>query len=179
MRADTARRYRLYPDTGQAGRLTPWGHTCRTVWNMALEQRRFAWQQRRHTMQAVAQCTYLAQARADLPWLADLPAQCAQQVLHYLDRAYDNWWNRAHPAGAPERKKRTTGLSVPFPGQAVRVRKLNRHCPVNTSRYDEIVSMDTPALHAGLERGDLSSKDRWLAEDEIGERELAHESQEG
>jgi putative transposase len=107
-------------------RLTGWGHTCRAVWNLALEQRQFAWQQRRHTLRAAGQCAHLTQARADLPWLADLPAQCAQQVLRHLDRAYDNWWNPEHPTQAPERKKRRPALAVSLPGQAVEVRKLNR-----------------------------------------------------
>jgi putative transposase len=47
-------------------------------------------------------------------------------VLHQLDRAYDNWWNPEHPAGPPRFKKRSDRLMVPFPGQAVTVRKLNR-----------------------------------------------------
>ncbi len=127
MGADTGRRYRLYPSPEQAGRLTAWGHTCRAVWNLALEQRQFAWQQRRHTMRSAEQCAHLTQARTDLPWLADLPAQSAQQVLRHLDRAFDNWWNPEHPAEAPKRKKRRADLSVSFPGQAVEVRKLSRH----------------------------------------------------
>jgi putative transposase len=65
------------------------------------------------------------QARGELPWLTDLPAQSAQQVLRQLDRAYDNWWNPQHPADAPTFKKRSNRLAVPFPGQAVKVRKLN------------------------------------------------------
>lgn len=78
-------------------------------------------------MRSAEQCAHLTQARADLDWIADLPAQCAQQVLRHLDRAFDNWWNPQHPAGAPERKKRRVSLSVSFPGQAVDVRKLSRH----------------------------------------------------
>ncbi|HET7517092.1 MAG TPA: helix-turn-helix domain-containing protein [Actinomycetes bacterium] len=38
MHADTGRRYRAYPTPEQAGRLTSWGHSCRAVWNLALEQ---------------------------------------------------------------------------------------------------------------------------------------------
>jgi putative transposase len=74
------------------------GHSCRAVWNLAL----------------------------GLSWLADLPAQSAQQVLRQLDRAYENWWNPQHPARPPTFRKRSTGLSVSFPGQAVKVHKLNR-----------------------------------------------------
>jgi len=126
-KADTARRYRLYPTAGQAERLTEWGHTCRAVWNIALEQRQFAWAQRRHTMRAVEQNLHLTQARSDLDWIADLPAQSAQQVFINLDRTYDNWWNPNHPAGVPKRKKRKASLAVSFPGQAVEMRRLNRH----------------------------------------------------
>jgi putative transposase len=125
-KADAGRRYRAYPTPEQAGRLAGWGHSCRAVWNLALEQRQYLYRHRGVTLRANAQCVQLTRARGDLPWLADLPAQSAQQVLRQLDRAYDNWWNPEHPADAPTFRKRSTGLSVPFPGQAVKVRKLNR-----------------------------------------------------
>jgi putative transposase len=125
-KADAGRRYRAYPTPEQAGRLTGWGHSCRTVWNLALEQRQYLYRHRGYTLRTVEQCAQLTQARGDLPWLADLPAQSAQQVLRQLDRAYDNWWNPQHPAGPPTFKKRSNRLAVPFPGQAIAIRKLNR-----------------------------------------------------
>jgi putative transposase len=126
MQADSGRRYRASPTPGQAERLTGWGHSCRAVWNLALEQRRFAWRQRGRTIWSAEQCRHLTNARADLPWLADLPAQSAQQILRQLDRAHDNWWNPEHPAKAPTFRKRSGGLSIPFPGQAVQIRKCSR-----------------------------------------------------
>jgi putative transposase len=126
MQADSGRRYRVYPIPGQAQRLTGWGHSCRAVWNLALEQRQFAWRQRAHTVRSAEQCRHLTDARAALSWLADLPAQSAQQVLRHLDRAYDNWWNPEHSAHVPSFHKRSGGLSIPFPGQAVQVRKCSR-----------------------------------------------------
>ena len=119
------RRYRLYPTVGQAERLTGWGHTCRAVWNVALAQRQFLYAQRGIRLRAAGQHRQLTEARAELDWLANLPAQSGQQVLAHLDRAYDNWWNLKHPAGPPRFKKRRDEVSVPFPGQAVAVRKLN------------------------------------------------------
>jgi len=124
--ANTGRRYRAYPTPEQARRLSGWGHSCRAVWNLALEQRQYLYRHRGYTLRAVEQSVQLTRARAELPWLADLPAQAAQQVLRQLDRAYDNWWNPQHPAGLPTFKKRRDRLVVPFPGQAVTVRKLNR-----------------------------------------------------
>jgi putative transposase len=130
MKADAGRRYRLYPTPRQAERLAGWGHTCRAVWNIALAQRRFVYTQRGITLRAARQCRHLTEARAELDWLADLPAQSAQQVLAHLDRADDNWWNPQHPAGPPRFRKRSGGLSVPFPGQAMVVRKLSRRWAV-------------------------------------------------
>ena len=126
VKADAGRRYRAYPARQQAERLTGWGHSCRAVWNLALEQRQYLYRHRGVTLRAIAQGAQLTRARAELPWLADLPAQSAQQVLHQLDRAYDHWWNPQHPAGPPTFKKRSDRLAVTFPGQAVKVRKLNR-----------------------------------------------------
>jgi putative transposase len=126
MKADAGRRYRLYPTPAQAERLTGWGHTCRAVWNVALAQRQFLYAQRGVTLSAAKQCRQLTEARAELDWLADLPAQSAQQVLAHLDGAYTNWRNPEHPAGPPRFKKRSGGLSVPFPGQAVAVRRVSR-----------------------------------------------------
>jgi putative transposase len=125
MLAHAGRRFRAYPTPGQAGRLTGWGHSCRAVWNLALEQRQFAWRQRARTVRSAEQCRYLTDARADLQWLDDLPAQSAQQVLRHLDRAYDNWWNPEHPAQAPTFRKRSRP-SIPFPGQAIQIRKCSR-----------------------------------------------------
>ncbi|MEU5723639.1 transposase [Micromonospora sp. NPDC047738] len=126
MKADTGRRYRLYPTDEQAQRLTAWGHTCRWLYNSALEQRQFAWQQRKVTLGVTAQCAFLTEARKDFDWVADLPAQSGQQVLRQLDQAYRNWWNPQHSAGAPTHRRRSARLSIPFPGQAIHVRHLNR-----------------------------------------------------
>lgn len=124
--ADTGRKYRLCPTPQQAERLTKWGHTCRAVWNVALEQRLYVYKQRRTYLSADEQCRYLTKARYDFEWIAALPSQVPQQVLRHLDQAYQNFWNPDHPAGFPRFKKRTSRLTIPFPGQAVRVTKLNR-----------------------------------------------------
>ncbi|MFG2880670.1 RNA-guided endonuclease InsQ/TnpB family protein [Streptomyces sp. NPDC048337] len=126
MKADAGRKYRAYPTDVQDQVLTRWGHTARALWNVALEQRVYLWEQRRLTLRSVEQCKFLTAARADLDWIGDLPAQTGQQILRHLDQAYDNFWNPSHPAGFPSRKKRGHRLSVSFPGQAVEVRQLNR-----------------------------------------------------
>ncbi|MFJ6795565.1 RNA-guided endonuclease InsQ/TnpB family protein [Streptomyces sp. NPDC091268] len=126
MKADAGRTYRAYPTGGQDRILTGWGHTARALWNVALEQRVYLWKQRRHSLRSAEQCRQLTVARGDLDWIEDFPAQAGQQILRQLDRSYDNFWNPAHSARFPARKKRGDRLSIPFPGQAVEVRKLNR-----------------------------------------------------
>ncbi|MCX4534608.1 helix-turn-helix domain-containing protein [Streptomyces sp. NBC_00841] len=39
------RRYRLYPNRAQEQVLTRWGHAARTLWNIALEQRTYVFEQ--------------------------------------------------------------------------------------------------------------------------------------
>jgi transposase len=163
MEANMGRRYRLYPTMGQAERLTGWGHTCRAVWNVALAQRQFLYAQRGISLRAAEQHRQLTEARAELDWLANLPAQSGQQVLAHLDRAYDNWWNLKHPAGPPRFKKRRDEVSVPFPGQAVAVRKLNNRwarCGCRSSagcssayRVPWVVWCETPPCRVTLSAG--------------------------
>ncbi|MEV0050872.1 transposase [Saccharopolyspora shandongensis] len=127
VKANTAMKFRLYPTKVQAERLTAWSHTCRAVWNIALTQRIWAYRSAlRATLRAVDQCADLTQARKEHAWLRDLPAQCAQQVLRQLDSAFDNFWNPDHPARFPQFKRKAHRQGVPFPGQAVQVRKVSR-----------------------------------------------------
>ena len=126
VKANMGRRYRAHPTEDQGQVLTEWGHTGRALWNVALEQRVYLWEQRRYTLRSAEQCKHLTAARADMEWMAGFPANAGQQILRNLDRAYDNFWNPEHPAAFPTRKKRGHRLSIPFPGQAVEVRKLNR-----------------------------------------------------
>jgi putative transposase len=125
VKSNDARKYRLYPTGEQAVRLREWSHTCRAVWNTGLDQRIWAYHSaQRVTLHASHQCTELTEARRELDWLRDLPAQCAQQVLRHLDDAYGNFFNPNHPARFPQHKrKRDHRTTVPFPGQAVAVRK--------------------------------------------------------
>lgn len=125
MTVDAACRYRLYPTETQAVRLTEWGHTCRTVYNLGLEQRDMCrnWKIRGRPTK-VRQCRLLTEARAELDWVKDLPAQSGQQVLANLQTGFERWWDGV--ADCPTRHKRNGRLSVPFPGQAIVVRRLNR-----------------------------------------------------
>lgn len=111
------RKYRLYPTPTQEKVLTEWGHSARALWNLALEQRQYAYQQRQVTLRSVEQGLHLTVARREIAWLAELPATVGQQVLRHMDLAFDNFFNASHPAGYPQFKKRGHKLKVSFPGQ--------------------------------------------------------------
>lgn len=72
------RKYRAYPTEDQDRILTTWGHTARALWNVALEQRVYLWEQRRHSLRAVEQSKCLTSARHELDWIGELPAQAGQ-----------------------------------------------------------------------------------------------------
>ncbi len=54
------------------------------------------------TLRAWGQAGDLTEARAELDWVEDLPAQASQQALVDLDTAYENWWNPEQLAGSAE-----------------------------------------------------------------------------
>jgi putative transposase len=133
MMADMGRKYRAYPTPEQDETLTRWGHHTRALWNLALEHRMMVG--RKHDgiswVWSVEQCLLLTEIRNDpdesVNWIRDLPATAGQQVLRRLDQAFKNWANPNHPATMPTFKRRGSRMSLPFPSQKVRTRKLNRH----------------------------------------------------
>jgi putative transposase len=62
------------------------GAVCRAVWNTGLEQRR-EYRRRGAWMNYQPQAKELAQAKAEHPWLAQVPGHCLQQTLMDLDKA--------------------------------------------------------------------------------------------
>lgn len=117
------RRYRLAPTTAQEARLNEWSGTVRALWNAALEQRRTAWRDCGVSVGLSEQCRDLTAARAAIGWLADVPAQTAQQTLRDLDRAYGAFF--AGRARFPRWRSRHRPAGLRFP-QGVEIRRLNR-----------------------------------------------------
>jgi putative transposase len=82
----TGRKYRLdfTPEQGEfAERI---GGACRSVWNTALEQRRI-YRRRGGWISYHEQARQMAEAKEDVPWLAEVPGHCLQQALIDLDQA--------------------------------------------------------------------------------------------
>jgi putative transposase len=115
-------RTRLYPSLQQALDLNRWAGCARLLWNVALDQRRWG---RGWRLNKTTQCRELTELRAEFDWLAELPAQTAQQVFGELDLAFQRCWKGL--AGYPRRKRKGRSAAVLRFPQHIEVRRLSRH----------------------------------------------------
>lgn len=116
---------RLSLTHAQAAALDDQGHAARTMWNLLHAWWTWGGKNRRPTLKQADEA--IRQARKDIPWLADLSAQAAQQVLKTYVRAWKNCWEGR--ASAPEFKSRLRSrMSVDVPqGRDLGVMRLSRH----------------------------------------------------
>jgi putative transposase len=117
------RRYRLDLSLDQRQRLERWSGALRTLWNAALEQRQTAWRRLRKSVGLTEQCEDLTEARAEIPWLRDVPAQVAQQTLRDLDGAFSHFFRGLRNYPRFRSRRRNPGIRFP---QGVEVRRINR-----------------------------------------------------
>jgi len=82
----TGRRFRVEFTSEQAEFAEQIGAACRAVWNTGLEQRR-EYRRRGAWMNYQPQAKEMADAKAEHPWLKDVPGHCLQQALMDLDKA--------------------------------------------------------------------------------------------
>lgn len=102
-----AYRYRIYPTPEQAARIGAWVGALRFLWNLAHEQRLMGLAHARdfrHYFTAFDQINELADLRAELPWLADVPRNACAQLLVELDRAWQRCFKKL--ARQPRWKKK-------------------------------------------------------------------------
>jgi putative transposase len=118
----TGRRFQVEFTEEQAVFAEQIGGACRSVWNTGLEQRR-EYRRRGAWMNYQPQAKELVEAKAEHPWLKDVPGHCLQQTLMDLDRAcrdHGTWKVRW-------RSGRRWVPSFRFPeGNKMVVEKLNR-----------------------------------------------------
>jgi putative transposase len=116
------RRLTLTPQQNAA--LNAQGHAARALWNLLHEWWNWGGKIRRPTQKQADQA--IRHARKEIDWLADVPAQAAQQVL----KAYIRAWKNCHEgrAQAPKFKARArTRMGVDVPqATALKVRRLSR-----------------------------------------------------
>ncbi|MEQ4716886.1 hypothetical protein [Nonomuraea sp. B19D2] len=116
---------RLELDWRQIAVLDGQAHNARVVWNLLHEF--FTFRQGRFA--SLAACDEaIREARKEIDWLRDLPAQAAQAVLKTYRQAWANFFNPGHPAGRPTFKSRVRSrMAVDVPqGRDLNITRINR-----------------------------------------------------
>lgn len=116
---------RLSLAADQCAALDLQGHAARAMWNLLHAWWQWGGRDRRPTLKQADEA--IRQARGEIPWLADLPAQAAQQVLKTYVKAWRNFFEgRARPPEFKGRLRSRMAVDVPQ-GRDLAVKRLSRH----------------------------------------------------
>ncbi|MFF3664555.1 RNA-guided endonuclease TnpB family protein [Microtetraspora malaysiensis] len=116
---------RLDLSTAQIAVLDGQAHTARALWNLLHEYVTF----RQGRLASVKDCdAAIRQARREIDWIGQLPAQAAQAVLKTYRQAWANVFDPGHPAKRPSFKSRVRSrMAVDVPqGRDLNIVRLNR-----------------------------------------------------
>jgi putative transposase len=94
-------RVRLYPTPTQVARLGFFLHVTRELYNAALQERRDAWQMRRHSVTHKQQYSELTALRHEDPRLRSVYRECLDAALHRLDLAFAAFFRRLKAGAIP------------------------------------------------------------------------------
>lgn len=86
---------------------------CRLVYNLALEQRSFAWRYSHHRVGYPDQTAEIAALKTDYPWLKEAPAQALQQAANDLHQAFQNVFAGRAAYPKPRQKHRHDSFRLP------------------------------------------------------------------
>jgi len=90
--AQTALKFRLYPNRKQEERMGEAIEGCRRIWNMALEDRKARWQEERRSTTYWQQCLMLTAETRENPAMRSMYIQTLQDVLRRVDRAFKKFF---------------------------------------------------------------------------------------
>lgn len=106
-------KFRLYPNQSQESQMTNAVEACRRLWNMALADRKLAWEAERLSTTYEQQCRMLTvETKAD-SHLGALYSQVGQDVLKRLDRGFEAFFR--HLSKYPRFKKYRSSGSFTYP----------------------------------------------------------------
>lgn len=89
---------------------------CRLVYNLALEQRRMAWD-RGVSLGYVAQAAELPALKAAFPFLKECPSQSLQSALRHLDTAFQRFFQGCGRYPTFKKKRNSLSFTLPDPAQ--------------------------------------------------------------
>lgn len=85
-------KYKIKPNSIQEEKLTSWIHTCRTVYNLALDARISAYTSRKVSLNKYDLIKQLPELREEFDWIKDVPSQTLQAVVERMDTAYKSFF---------------------------------------------------------------------------------------
>lgn len=101
--------YRLYPTKAQAAHMERVRETCRHWYNQCLAERKTAYVERGERITRFDQVRKVKEYRATDPWAAQVQSHVLQDVVDYLERAFQSFFRRVaagEKAGYPRFKGR-------------------------------------------------------------------------
>lgn len=101
MSSRKAYKYRLNPTKAQAAKLDAALSHCRELYNAALEERSKAYQMNRKSVSFKAQSEQLPAIKELRPEFEQVYSQVLQDVLHRVDKAFDNFFRRCKRGETP------------------------------------------------------------------------------
>jgi len=94
-------RFRIYPNKEQERKFLRWLETCRRIYNIALTQRKEAWEQEKRSVIRTEQQVWLKEAKKDNDYFREVHSQVAQEVLFRVERAFDGFFRWVKSGEAP------------------------------------------------------------------------------
>jgi putative transposase len=105
--------YRLEPTEDQAGHFAQWVGACRTVYNLALDQRK-TWGQC-HRLSYNQQQSEITDLRAEVDWLKAVPVHALQMSVRALDNAFQRFFSGLGEFPTPRKKFVNDSFTLPDP----------------------------------------------------------------
>ena len=132
MRNIKAYKFRLYPDAKQVKQLAIEFGCARWVWNRALNEKDYAYQQWSVSLSYVDISRHITQyKKIEFPWLNDATASVLGQKLIDLDKAFDNFFKGR--AKFPKFKKKSHTQSIRY--------QMDQRCVLNNYRAGELLKL--------------------------------------
>jgi putative transposase len=116
--------YRLEPTEDQANAFGQWVGACRSVYNVALEQRR-TWG-REHRLSYNQQQGEITALRADVDWVRAVPVHALQMAVRALDNAFQRFFSGLGQFPTPHKKFLNDSFTLPDPSY-LGFKRLNRN----------------------------------------------------
>jgi len=87
-------KYKLKLSKDQERILTEWIYTCRAVYNLALETKRYAYDTQQITLSCYDLQKQLTECRQEFDWIKAVPSQSLQDVNERLDKGYKAYFRK-------------------------------------------------------------------------------------